>query len=375
MGPSLALKNLKHGKVRTLVAVGGVCFAVTLLFMQLGFFGSVSLTAMLVYDKLNFDILLTSPQYVVLTQTGSFPRKRLAQARALPDVEIVMPLYVKRAMWRNPDTRLRRAVVALGINPRDPVSRVPELEQQRSRLARPDTVLIDRLSRPEVGPQDSGLVTDVGPRNLETIGQVTIGPGFEFGLIVVSDLTWSRLFGGRPLDDVSLGLVKLRPGADREQVAAQLSRILPRDVQVLTRDQLEEKERTYWLVSTSTGIIFGCGVLVAILFGVVITYQVMSLEVSHRLSEYATLKAMGFSDRYLSLVVLQQAVIFALVSFVPAYGFALGIYHLSHSVTKLPIEMTLQRAAIVFFVNLALCCISGLMALRILRRADPVDLF
>ena len=61
MAPPLALRNLVHGKTRTLVALGGVCFAVTLLFMQLGFFASVPLTAMLTYDALDFDILLVSP--------------------------------------------------------------------------------------------------------------------------------------------------------------------------------------------------------------------------------------------------------------------------------------------------------------------------
>jgi putative ABC transport system permease protein len=144
---------------------------------------------------------------------------------------------------------------------------------------------------------------------------------------------------------------------------------------VMTRPEVRAKERHYWEVSTSTGIIFFCGVLVAILFGVVITYQVLSLDVTHRLPEYATLKALGFSDRDLSLVVLQQAVIFAVVSYVPGYAFALAIYYFGHRFTGLPIGMTPGRAVAVFVVNLVLCCLSGLLALRILRRADPVDLF
>jgi putative ABC transport system permease protein len=286
-----------------------------------------------------------------------------------------MPLYVGRQSWRNPETRTRRGVVVLGINPSDPISQVQELEDQRRRLTRPDTVLIDRLTRPEVGPKHPGVVTQVGARNLRVIGQFTIGPGFDSGLVVVSDETFSRLFGGRPLRDVSLGLIKLRPGADRRQVAGQLRDRLPADVSVLTREELANKEELYWVVSTSTGIIFGCGVLVAICFGVVITYQVLSLEVSHRLSEYATLKALGFSNAWLSLVVLQQAVIFAVVSYVPGYVFAQGIYYLAGAATGLPIGMTHGRAVGVFFVNLVLCCLSGVLALRILRRADPVDLF
>lgn len=375
MGTSLAVRNLMHSKGRTLVAMGGVCFAVILLFMQLGFFSSVSRTAMLIYDALDYDLLLTSPHYVVLAEAGKFPHRRLYQAESLPEVEAVMPVYVGRQVWRNSDTGVRRALVTLGIRPSDPVSRVAELEEARPRLARPDTVLIDRLSRPEVGLPAIGQISEVGKFRMRTVGHFTIGPGFEAGLLVVGDKTFSRLFGGQPLSSVNLGLVKLRSGADAGQVADELRHILPADVRVLTRSEVAAREQRYWLVSTSTGIIFGCGVLVAFLFGGVVTYQVLSLEVTHRLSEYATLKALGFSDARLSLVVLQQALLFAVISYVPGFAVALGIYQLTQSVTKLPIGMTLERGMGVFFLNLLTCCVSGLLALRILRRADPVDLF
>ncbi|HWG45290.1 MAG TPA: ABC transporter permease DevC [Gemmataceae bacterium] len=375
MATSLAVRNLMHSKARTLVAMGGVCFAVVLLFMQLGFFGTVSLTAMLIYDTLDYDLLLTSPNYVMIGGAGQFSQRRLFQAESHPDVEAVMPLYVGRQVWCNPHSGVRRSVVVLGIRPSDPISHVPELERERPGLARPDTVLVDRLSRPEVGVPAVGERNASGPIHLQTIGHFTIGPGFEAGLIVVGDQTFSRLFGGQPLSAVNLGLVKLRSGADPQQVADQLRQSLPSDVRVLTRPEVAARERHYWLTSTSTGIIFGCGVIVAALFGIVITYQVLSLEVTHRLSEYATLKAVGFSDISLSLVVLQQALIFAVVSYLPGFVFALAIYHVTHSVTKLPIGMTVERSVGVFLLNLLTCCGSGLLALRILRRADPVDLF
>lgn len=373
--PSIALKNLTHSKVRTLVAIGGVCFAVTLLFMQLGFFATVSQSAMLIYNGLDFDIVLTSPNYVVLNQANSFPRSRLYQARANPGVERVMPVQVGRHVWRNPETRFHWPTVVLGVNPSDPVSIRPDLAGQIPALARPDTLLIDRHSKTVLGPQASGVVTEVGSRNLEIIGQFTLGTGFEAGLIMVGDQTFARVFGGRSLANVNVGLVKLRTGANPEQVAEQLRRDLPADVRVLTRTELAANEERYWHVNTSTGVIFGCGVLVAILFGVVITYQVLSLEVSQRLSEYATLKAVGFSDGYLSWIVLKQAAFFAIVSFVPGLFIAIGIYRIGASMSGLPMGMTFARAASVFCVNLFLCCLSGMLALRILRRADPVELF
>ncbi|MGO9463340.1 MAG: ABC transporter permease DevC [Isosphaeraceae bacterium] len=372
----LTWRNLADNPVRTLVAVAGVCFAVALLFMQLGFRAGVGRTANLVLGRLDFDIVLTSPNYVMLTQAQTFPRRRLYQASANPDVANVMPLYVSRQNWRNAKARYFRSVVVIGIRPSDEkVILNRELDAKRPLLALDDTMLVDSLTRSDVGPRHVGLVTQVGPLNLKVVGEFTIGPGFETGMIVVSDKTFSRLYGGWPLDQVHLGLVNVREGADPQKVAKKLREYLPADVRVLTRDEIEEEEEDYWVTNTSTGIIFGSGVIVALLFGIVIIYQVLSLEVNSRLPEYATLKAMGFSDAYLALVVLQQAVFMAVLSYIPGFLIALGIYATARAVTHLPITMTVWRAVGVFIATLLMCSFSGLMAIRFLRKADPVDLF
>ncbi len=372
----LTWRNLADNPVRTLVAVAGVCFAVALLFMQLGFLKGVGRTANLVLGKLDFDIVLTSPNYVMLTQAQTFPQRRLYQAWANPDVVNVMPLYVSRQNWRNAEERYFRSVVVIGIRPSDEnVILNPELEAKRPLLALDDTMLVDSLTGSDVGPRYPGLVTQVGPLNLKVVGEFTIGPGFETGMIVVSDKTFSRLYGGWPLAQVHLGLVNVRQGADPEKVAVELRQYLPADVRVWTRDEIQQEEEKYWVTNTSTGIIFGSGVIVALLFGIVIIYQVLSLEVNSRLPEYATLKAMGFSDAYLALVVLQQAVFMAVLSYIPGFLIALGIYATARGVTNLPISMTVWRAVEVFLATLFMCSFSGLMAIRFLRKADPVDLF
>jgi putative ABC transport system permease protein len=371
----LTWRNLADKPVLTLAAIAGVCSAVALLFMQLGFLAGVGRTANLVIDALKFNVVLTSTNYVMLTQAQTFPRARLYEAGGNPGVEKVIPLYVSRQNWRNPKARYFRSVVVMGINPSEDVFDNSELEAKQHLLTTPDTVLIDTLTRDDVGPRDPGLVTQVGQINLKIVGDFTIGPGFETGLIVVSEDTFSRLYGGWPLDRVSLGLLKVRSDADAEKVARDLRNLLPPDVCILTRNQIRENERKYWVTNTSTGIIFYTGVIMAGLFGSVIIYQVLSLEVNSRLPEYATLKAMGYSDSYLALVVLQQAVFLAVLGYIPGFLIGLGIYVLAVQVTNLPISMTWERAAGVFIATLLMCSFSGLMAIRFLRRADPVDLF
>src|SRR5437764_5656467 len=88
-----SLINLLHNKARTIVAFAGITFAIILIFMQLGFFGAVVKNAIIIYDNMNFDILIVSKKYVAFIEPGAFPRARLAQALAVPGVEGAAPVY------------------------------------------------------------------------------------------------------------------------------------------------------------------------------------------------------------------------------------------------------------------------------------------
>src|SRR5438046_1254661 len=153
----LARLNLLHERTRTLVAVAGVAFAALLIFVQLGFLGAVRATATLVYDRLDFDVAVVSAEYQDLIRAGTFPRDRLPRVRALPGVAAVRRLSVSGQQWLNPEDedRGRRRILVLGVDPADAPLDHPELTPDvLGRLRLPDTVLIDRQSRQEFGPQE-----------------------------------------------------------------------------------------------------------------------------------------------------------------------------------------------------------------------------
>src|SRR6516162_2307778 len=159
---TLARLNLWHQRIRTLISLAGVAFAVLLIFSQLGFLGSVHQTATLLYDKLDFDLLLTSREYLNLNTPDGFPRLRLSQADAVAGVESVRPFSVCLGLWRGPhphssapvDPR-RWNILILGARP-DELHLVfrnsgqgmfrdrEEVVAFETALARPDAVLIDR---------------------------------------------------------------------------------------------------------------------------------------------------------------------------------------------------------------------------------------
>jgi putative ABC transport system permease protein len=372
----VAWRILTHEKWRSLLATSGIFIAVVLIFLQLGFYSSVPRGGMLVYSHMRFDILLTSDAYSFQARSGNFPRVRLYQALALPEVASAVPFYEGAATWRNLEDREARRVFIMAFNPQDKIIDAPELVRQAAVLRQPDTVLVDSANKPEFGPPDVGRTVEIGGRAVRIGGTYTLGLGFlGVGVGVTSAVNFSRLFPNQPLTDVNLGLVTLKPGSDAEKVAAALRRLLPPDTRVFTRASLADYEVGYWVKATSTGLIFGFGVIVAFIVGLVILFQILSTQVTRNLKQYATLKAMGFTDRYLGGIVVRQAVLMSVIAFLPALGVALLAYQSTRQSTGLPIYMTLDRVLLVFGVTLVMATGSGLLALRVVRRADPVELF
>ena len=115
--------------------------------------------------------------------------------------------------------------------------------------------------------------------------------------------------------------------------------------------------------------------IVGFIVGIVIVYQILYSDVSDHLPEYATLKAMGYTDNYLLRVLLQEALLLAALGYLPAFLLSFGLYQLTFAATLLPISMKVDRAINVFILTVIMCTISGAIAMRKLRSADPADIF
>ena len=367
---------LWHEKGRNALAVGGIFIAVLMIFLQLGFYSCVPKGGMQVYNQLRFDLLMTSTSYVFQGQSYDFPRRRLYQALSLPEVISAAPFYQSEASWLNMESRLRRDVFVMAFKPDDEVFKQDDIERQREVIKRPDTVLVDAATLAVYGPQASGRLVEIGERAMTIGGRYSIGTGFlGLGVVLTSDLNFVRMFPDRSLATVNFGLIRLNPGANAGEVAARLREILPADTKVFTNSDLEAEEVKYWRTRTATGLIFGFGVAISIVVGIVILYQTMATQVIRHLAQYATLKAIGYTDGYLSGIVVSMAMTLAAIAFVPSLAAALIVYDKVRAVTRLPIEMTATRLAAVLVLSLAMSAISALIAARILRQANPADLF
>lgn len=372
----VAWRILTHELARSLLAVLGVFAAIVLVFLQLGFYGSVPIGSMFVYSAMNFDIAITSRDYTFQVRPHFFPRRRLYQVLAFPEVESAVPFYQAYGTWLNAEDRKLRDVFIMGFDPDKNVFDVPGINRNAARLKANDVLIIDSMSRPDYGRRDPGTFVEINKRKMEIVGDYTLGTGFlGLGIVVVSDVNFFRVFPKKNLDQVNVGLIRLKPGADANAVARKLRAALPGDSRVLTRAEFTEHEQGYWLNATSTGLVFGFGTAVAAIVGMAILFQTLSTMVLRNLPEYAVLKAIGYTDRYLTEIVINQAVLIVSVAFVPALIASYGLYDVARAATRLSIFMTTPRIVVVLAATLAVSIAGGMMTNRVLKRADPVDLF
>ncbi|MBW4562921.1 MAG: ABC transporter permease DevC [Mojavia pulchra JT2-VF2] len=394
----LAWAQLSHQKVRLVVATTGVCFANILMFSQMGLLAMLTEGTTKLHETLGGELILVSTFSPSLQFRISFPRAYLYQAASVNGVEAVAPVYISQANWVNPNqlsqpinsrqkiSRRRgffgNEVRVIAFNPTQSfVLNSPEIKQQLSKLTTPDAVLFDRLSQASLGDigqlltQQKELVTLMENQRTYVMGLFSMGSTMnDKGNVIMSDWNYALRNGQNSLNSVRLAVVSLQTGANIKTVQAKLRQHLPSDISVFTHEELIKREQQFY-ASQPEGIILKFGTIVGFVVGVIILYQVLYSDVSDHLPEYATLKAMGYSDRSLLIVVLQEAIILGVMGFVPGFFASVGIYELLVTLTRIPLNMKTSVAIQVFVLTIIMCSVSGAIATTKLRSADPADVF
>jgi putative ABC transport system permease protein len=378
----LAWLQLTREKTRLAVALAGIGFADILMFMQLGFRDALYYSNVRLHGSLQGEIVLLNRQSNAVLAMKSFSQRRLYKALELPSVQSVHPIYLDYSIWKNPDTGKTRSILVFGINPETNIFNLEGVQENLDKLKLPDTVLFDRSSRQEYGPiakyfdEGKNVTAEVRRRRVKVGGLFTLGASFGAdGNLITSDVNFLRLFLNRQQGLIDIGLIKLKPGANTEAVVQELRNYLPEDINVLTKQEFIDFERHYWASSTAIGFIFSLGTIMGFIVGTVIVYQILYTEVADHLSEYATLKAIGYTHKYLLGVILQEAIILALLGYMPGWAFTMFMYKTARDATLLPVFMSLERAITVLILTFIMCVVSGTIAVRKLKSADPADIF
>ncbi|MEO0409007.1 MAG: ABC transporter permease DevC, partial [Cyanobacteria bacterium P01_A01_bin.135] len=291
----LAWLQLTGQKGRLMVAIAGIAFADLLMLMQVGFESALYDSNTRLHESLDTDLVLVSPQARNLGDMSTIPQRRLHQARSLPKVASVAPFYTKAINWQNPQTRKKAAIFLFGFDLEHPAFALPEVNQNLAALKQPDRLLFDQATRGTYGEviaqveAGESVTTEIASRTVHIEGLYSVGGSFAGdGSLMASERTFRRLV---PFSrgTVSMGLIKLVPGADAEATAAALKTYLPDDVRVLTKAELVAFEASYWRTNTPIGFIFMVGTAMGFVVGIIIVYQILYSDIADHMAEYATL--------------------------------------------------------------------------------------
>ncbi len=186
MKTPLSWRNAWHNKVRSLVALCGIMFAILLIFMELGFYGAARTNAIAVYDMLDFDVAVVSPECMYLGQLGDFPRHRFEEIRSIDGVESLSPLWLQVGRWRNSDTREDWDMLAIAVEPSEQPFRDSALNGRLPEVAMHDRALSDAVSRSEYGILTAGVGSELVHHRIRIVGQFAMGAGFVAGSAIIT---------------------------------------------------------------------------------------------------------------------------------------------------------------------------------------------
>jgi putative ABC transport system permease protein len=335
-------------------------------------------------QRLNGEILLVNRLKYTMFIPEQFARRRLDRVQGLAGVVAAYPLYMTDGDWKNPTTKTVRTVRVLAFNPHDPVLPIPGVVEHQSELQAPWTVLIDEKGKAEIGSKQAGIVTELSEQQVRVIGTFRLGTDFasENGNVIMSDQNFLRYFTNlepgrktRELNTVDIGVIKVAPNANVNALAQAMRQQLPNDVAVWTKDEFIAKEKSYWRNNTSIGFVFSLLAAMSFAVGIILVYQILYTDIADHGAEYATLKAMGYSNRFLFGIVLQESLILAAIGFIPGLATSLVLYQVTANATGLLMQMTAFRAMSILAMTFLMCAISGTIAVRRIQATDPAEVF
>lgn len=380
-GIPLGWRQLTGDRKRFATALAGVSFGVIIMLFQLGIFQALMAMVIRPIDAVKGELMLVSPDFQYLLAPGEFPERRLYQTLADSEVEAVYPLSISYQKWRNPETGAKTDIALIGIHASRNPFVIPDISSHPNTIASPEDILFDIESTPDCGDiaglfnRQGAFQTEISGRRIRVADVFKMGQTLAaYGHAVVGMETYQRL-SGLPSGIINIGLVRLKPGASPEAAAARLKKIIPEDVAILTRQELIDREQTYWNNNTPIGFITFAGMILAMFVGAVIVYQILYTDINDHLKEYATLKAIGLGSGYFIKFIVSESLILLVMGFIPGLIISAILFFQASASAGLPARLTLSGTLTVFMMSAFMCLAAGLLATRRLRSVDPADIF
>jgi putative ABC transport system permease protein len=369
----LAVRNLFHDRLRFIATIIGIVFSIVLVTVQMGLYLGFGQMVTTMIDHASADLWIV-PQGTKCFEDPSLldDRKRF-RVRAIEGIADVQPLVTGFADWRMPSGS-STPVFMIGSDLRAKALLPWNLVEGRiEALSVPNTVAVDRTYLDRLGISGLDATAEIRRQRVRVAALTSGIRSFTTTPYIFAALDRARTYTGASANEATFILVRLNPEADVQSVRRQILAAIS-DVEVLTPDEFRDRSRSFWLFGTGAGAALFAGALLGIIVGAVIVAQTLYASTKEHLIEFATLRAIGSSSRYIHRVIICQALISAVVGFCIALLVAAAVVRMTTD-TALPIMITPGLTLVLFMLTVVMCIGSATAAIVQVTRIDPAVVF
>jgi putative ABC transport system permease protein len=370
---TVAFRNLFHDRLRFVATVIGIVFSIVLVTIQMGLYLGFGRMVTTMIDHASADLWVMPKGTKCFEDPSLLNLRERYRALSINGVAEAIPVVIGFADWRMAGGEMTPVFVigsdlrSGGLEPWDLV------DGQVESLSSPKAVAVDRTYFARLGVSGVGSTAEIREQPVR-VAAVTNGiRSFTTTPFVFLDVNRARAYTGVPTGKASYLLVRLAREADPDQVRRQLAAGIA-DVEVLTPAEFRERSRKFWLFGTGAGAALFAGALLGVIVGTVVVAQTLYSSTKEHLNEFATLRALGSSRRYIYNVIVFQALLSAVIGFSIAALAGYGIVRLTEG-TALPILITPFLLVGLFLLTVAMCVGSSIAAIVQVTRIDPAMVF
>jgi putative ABC transport system permease protein len=370
----LARKNLLHDKLRFMITVSGVAFAVTLVLVQVGLFAGLLDNSTITINHLNADLWITSHNTPNVDFAHTYPESYVERVRSVPGVQRADNLIVWFMQMSLPNGAQEGTEVYALENAEKWNFPWSYSGARLADLRRGPYFFLDDSARKRFGPFSIGEYREIVGYRMQIIGQTNGARSFTTTPLTFMDYDRIQAMSPQLLrGNTTYTVVKLARGADAGAVCREIQRRLPYN-DVYTGAEWARRSRNYWIESTGLGLNMYLTVFLGCLVGVVVVAQTLYTSTMEHLKEFGTVKAIGGSNLLIYRIVGQQASIAAVFGFI--IGGAMALL-LQPALSKVQLNMVLTPAfgAVVFLGTLVLCLAASAISFRKIAAIDPALVF
>jgi putative ABC transport system permease protein len=370
---TLASRNLFHDRLRFVATMIGVVFSIVLVMVQMGLFLGFGRMVTTMVDHASADLWIVPRGAKCFEDPSLLDLKNRDRALTIDGVADVIPMVIGFSDWRLKSGEMTPVFVVGadlqtgGLQPWNVV------EGSTESLSTAGNVAIDRSYFGRLGVTGVGSTAEIRGQKVQVAALTDGIRSFTTTPYIFVDLRKARTYTGAPPQKASHLLVRLKAGADADRVRHGIQAHAS-DIEVLTPAEFSSRSRSFWLFGTGAGAALFAGALLGLIVGTVIVAQTLYSSTKDHLNEFATLRAMGSSNSYIYSVIINQALLNAVIGFGLAALIG-GIVVWATAKSALPIVITPTLVFGLLLLTVAMCVASAVAAILRVVRIDPAMVF